>query len=53
MTVDTLMNWFAKLGDFPELAFILAVLICAVPVFLFTCYLCSCGYLWGIKDFLI
>tara|TARA_Y100000780_G_scaffold221162_1_gene229193 strand:- start:113 stop:256 length:144 start_codon:yes stop_codon:yes gene_type:complete len=35
MTVDTLMNWFAKLGDFPELAFILAVLICAVPVFLF------------------
>ena len=35
MTVDALMNWFAKLGDFPELAFILAVLICAVPVFLF------------------
>ena len=35
MTVDNLMNWFAELGDFPELAFILAVLICAVPVFLF------------------
>ena len=35
MTVDVLIDWLANLVDFPELAFILAVLICAIPAFLF------------------
>ena len=34
MTVDTLINWFATIGDFPVLAFILAVIISGIPLFL-------------------
>ena len=34
MTVDMLMDWFATLGDFPVLAFILAVVISGIPLFL-------------------
>ena len=34
MTVDTLINWFATIGDFPILAFILAVVISGIPLFL-------------------
>ena len=34
MTVDMLMNWFATIGDFPILSFLLAVVISGVPLFL-------------------
>ncbi|MBC8345327.1 MAG: NADH-quinone oxidoreductase subunit NuoH [Candidatus Marinimicrobia bacterium] len=34
MTVDMLMDWFAAIGDFPVLAFILAVTISGIPLFL-------------------
>ena len=34
MTVDMLMDWFATIGDFPVLAFILAVVISGIPLFL-------------------
>ena len=34
MTVDFLVDWFATIGDFPILAFILAVIISGIPLFL-------------------
>ena len=34
MTVDMLMGWLATIGDFPVLAFILAVVISGIPLFL-------------------
>ena len=34
MTVDALINWFATIGDFPVIAFILAVIISGIPLFL-------------------
>ena len=35
MTVDQLIDWFPISATWPGLTFLLAVLICAVPVFLF------------------
>ena len=34
MTVDMLIDWFATIGNFPVLAFILAVVISGIPLFL-------------------
>ncbi len=34
MTVDMLIDWFATIGDFPILSFLLAVIISGVPLFL-------------------
>ena len=34
MTVDYLIDWFSTIGDFPILAFILAVIISGIPLFL-------------------
>jgi len=35
MTVDQLIDWFPISATWPGLTFLLAVLICAVPVFFF------------------
>ena len=34
MTVDFLIDWFSTIGDFPVIAFILAVIISGIPLFL-------------------
>ena len=34
MTVDFLIDWFAAMGDFPVIAFLLAVIISGIPIFL-------------------
>ena len=34
MTVDFLIDWFSNIGDFPVIAFILAVIISGIPLFL-------------------
>ena len=34
MTVDFLIDWFSTIGNFPILAFILAVVISGIPLFL-------------------
>ncbi len=34
MTVDAIINWLAGFGDFPAAAFILAVIISGIPIFL-------------------
>ena len=35
MTVDNLINWFPFGAEWPVITFVTAVLICAIPVFLF------------------
>ena len=35
MTVDNLINWFPFGAEWPVITFVSAVLICAIPVFLF------------------
>jgi hypothetical protein len=53
MTVDMLMDWFATLGDFPVLAFILAVVISGIPLFLVMALMPWLRFMWKEKYLLL